>query len=75
MNGESGKTIWNVAYTVLTLIIIALLTVFINRAVANTDKIQGIEIKQAVTETTVTRMASDINEIKNDVKTLVKRDQ
>ena len=71
-NGDK-KSIMSVVYTVLTLIIIALLTVFINQGIANTAKVQTIEIKQAVTENSVKTMSNDIKEIKNDIKTLLSR--
>ena len=73
-NGDK-KSIMSVVYTVLTLIIIALLTVFINQGIANTAKVQTIEVKQAVTENTVKTMSNDIKEIKSDIKTLLSRDK
>ena len=73
-NGDK-KSIMSVVYTVLTLIIIALLTVFINQGIANTAKVQTIEVKQAVTENSVKTMSNDIKEIKSDIKTLLSRDK
>uniref|UniRef100_A0A6H1ZGR3 Uncharacterized protein n=1 Tax=viral metagenome TaxID=1070528 RepID=A0A6H1ZGR3_9ZZZZ len=73
-NGDK-KSIMSVVYTVLTLIIIALLTVFINQGIANTAKVQTMEIKQAVTENSMQTMGNDIQEIKRDVKALLNRDK
>jgi len=73
-NGDK-KSIISVVYTVLTLIIITLLTVFINQAVATTTKVQTMEVQQAVTESVVQTMGNDIKEIKGDIKTLLSRDK
>uniref|UniRef100_A0A6H1ZUT8 Uncharacterized protein n=1 Tax=viral metagenome TaxID=1070528 RepID=A0A6H1ZUT8_9ZZZZ len=74
INGNK-KSIMSVVYTVFTLILIALLTVFINQGIANTAKVQAIEIKQAVTESSVKTISEDIKEIKSDIKTLLSRDK
>jgi len=75
MDNGNKKSIMSIVYTVLTLIIIALLTVFINQGISNTAKVQIIEVKQAVTENTVKTMSDDIKEIKSDIKTLLSRDK
>lgn len=74
LNGNK-KSIMSIVYTVFTLILIALLTVFINQGIANTAKVQTIEIKQAVTESSVKTISEDIKEIKSDIKTLLSRDK
>ena len=73
MDNGNKKSIMSIVYTVFTLILIALLTVFINQGIANTAKVQTIEIKQAVTESSVKTISEDIKEIKSDIKTLLSR--
>ena len=72
LNGNK-KSIMSIVYTVFTLILIALLTVFINQGIANTAKVQTIEIKQAVAENDIKTISNDIKEIKSDIKTLLSR--
>ncbi len=80
MEHGNGKQVWNIVITVFSLLLIALLTVFINQAVANDRKLQELELKQArveirqiETDKNFERVAKDIDEIKNDIKTILRR--
>lgn len=76
MNGNT----WKLVQTIFIMLLIALLGVFINQSVANSDRVHRIEVEQAelktrqeATDKNLERIAKDIDEIKGDVKQLLKR--
>lgn len=76
MNGNT----WKLVQTIFVMLLIALLGVFINQSVANSDRVHRIEVEQVelktrqeATDKNLERIAKDIDEIKGDVKQLLKR--
>jgi len=74
-----GGEIWNLVQTVFIVLLTGLLGVFINQSVSSNERVRRIEIDQAelrerqkATDKNLERIARDIDEIKVDVKQLLK---